>query len=96
MPPHETVNILIVDDDAEVRSLLREFFELEGYCVSEARDGAQMRAHLARHPVTLVTLDINLPGQDGFALAREIRSTRNVPIVMISGKQDPVDRVVAL
>jgi DNA-binding response OmpR family regulator len=43
-----------------------------------------------------VTLDINLPGQDGFALAREVRATRNVPIVMISGKQDPVDTVVAL
>ena len=96
MPSHDPVNILIVDDDPEVRALLREFFELEGYSVSEARDGAQMRSHFAGHPVTLITLDINLPGQDGFTLAREIRSTRNVPIVMISGKQDPVDRVVAL
>lgn len=96
MAPHGPINILIVDDDAEVRALLREFFELEGYCVSEAGDGDKMRAHLARHPVTLITLDINLPGQDGFALAREIRATRNLPIVMISGKQDLVDRVVAL
>lgn len=96
MAPHDPVNILIVDDEPEVRSLLREFFELEGYRVSEARDGREMRAHIERHPVTLITLDINLPGQDGFALAREIRAGRNIPIVMISGKQDPVDRVVAL
>ena len=96
MPPHAPVNILIVDDEPDVRTILREFFELEGYRVGEARDGHEMRAHLERHPVTLVTLDINLPGQDGFALAREVRATRNVPIVMISGKQDPVDTVVAL
>jgi len=96
MAPHEPTSILIVDDAPDVRAILREFFELEGYRVSEASDGNEMRAHLERHPVTLITLDINLPGQDGFALAREIRATRNIPIVMISGKQDPVDRVVAL
>lgn len=96
MAAREPVNVLIVDDDAEVRALLREYFELEGYRVSEAADGTEMRAHLAKHPVTLITLDVNLPGQDGFALAREIRAERNVPIVMISGKNDPIDRVIGL
>lgn len=92
----ELVEILIVDDEAEVRALLREYFELEGYSVSEAKDGAEMWGHLQKHPVTLVTLDVNLQGEDGFALVREIRAKRNVPIVMISGKQDPVDRVIGL
>jgi DNA-binding response OmpR family regulator len=96
MAARDPVNVLIVDDEVEVRALLREYFELEGYRVSEAGDGAEMRAHLAKHPVTLITLDVNLPGQDGFALAREIRAERNVPIVMISGKQDPIDRVIGL
>lgn len=96
MAARDPVNVLIVDDEAEVRALLREYFELEGYRVSEAGDGAEMRAHLAKHPVTLITLDVNLPGQDGFALAREIRAERNLPIVMISGKNDPVDRVIGL
>jgi two-component system, OmpR family, response regulator len=96
MAAREPVNVLIVDDEVEVRALLREYFELEGYRVSEAGDGIEMRAHLANHPVTLITLDVNLPGQDGFALAREIRAGRNVPIVMISGKQDPIDRVIGL
>jgi len=96
MAAREPVDILIVEDEAEVRTLLREYFELEGYRVSEAGDGTQMRAHLAKRPVTLITLDVNLPGQDGFALAREIRAERNVPIVMISGKQDPIDRVIGL
>jgi two-component system OmpR family response regulator len=96
MPNSAPVSILIVDDEPEVRSILRAFFELEGYQVTEANDGAEMRMHLERNAFTLTTLDINLPGQDGFALAREVRATRNVPIIMISGKQDPIDRVVAL
>jgi DNA-binding response OmpR family regulator len=92
----EPTEILIVDDEEQVRALLREFFELEGYTVREAKDGAAMRAHLSKHPVSLVTLDVNLPGEDGFTLAREIRAKRNVPIIMISGKSDPVDRVIGL
>lgn len=96
MAVREPVNVLIVDDEVEVRTLLREYFELEGYRVSEAGDGTGLREHLAKHPVTLITLDVNLPGQDGFALAREIRSQRNVPIIMISGKQDPIDQVIGL
>lgn len=90
------VNILIVDDEPEVRAVLRDFFELEGYHVIEACNGAEMRASLDKDRISLVTLDINLPDRDGFALAREIRATHNIPIVMISGKQDPVDRIVGL
>jgi two-component system, OmpR family, response regulator len=96
MAARDPVEILIVDDEPEIRTLLREYFELEGYRVSEAKDGADLRAHLERHPVSLITLDVNLPGEDGFVLAREIRAKRNVPIVMITGKQDPIDRVVGL
>lgn len=96
MAVREPINVLIVDDEVEVRTLLREYFELEGYRVSEAGDGAGLREHLEKHPVTLITLDVNLPGQDGFALAREIRAQRNVPIIMISGKQDPIDQVIGL
>ena len=96
MAAKDPVQILIVDDEAEIRTLLREYFELEGYRVSEAKDGVELRTHLDHHPVSLITLDVNLPGEDGFALAREIRAKRNVPIVMISGKQDPIDRIVGL
>lgn len=90
------VTILVVDDDAEVRAVLRRCFELEGYQVAEAKDGAEMRARMQAHPATLITLDLKLGGEDGLMLAREIRSTDNVPIVMITGKDDPIDRVVGL
>ena len=89
-------NILVVDDEEPVRTLLRECFEMEGYGVEEAGDGASMEAALARQTFDLVTLDLNLGGENGLELARRIRSTCNIPIVMITGKGDTIDRVVGL
>ena len=89
-------HILIVDDEAEVRRLLEAGFKAEGYAVSEAADGAGLWAILQRKPVDLITLDVRLGGEDGFNLAREVRAKNNVPIVMISGKGDMIDRVVGL
>ena len=89
-------HILVVDDEDAVRTLLRECFELEGYRVSEAKDGAGLSAQLALGEVDLITLDLNLGGENGLELARLIRSERNVPIVMITGKGDTIDRVVGL
>jgi DNA-binding response OmpR family regulator len=88
--------ILVVDDDPQVRTLLGECFALEGYAVVQAADSAAAQRELGRAPVDLVTLDLNLGGENGLELAREIRSTRNVPIVMITGKGDTIDRVVGL
>jgi DNA-binding response OmpR family regulator len=90
------VHILIVDDEAEVRALLRSGLETEGFAVAEAADGAGLMAHLDTAPVDLVTLDVRLAGEDGFTLARAVRAKHNVPIVMISGKGDMIDRVVGL
>ena len=89
-------HILVVDDDPGVRALLRDCFEPEGYVVTEAKDGHEMKAALERGGVHLVTLDLNLGGEDGFALARQIRAAQNIPIVMITGKGDTIDRVVGL
>ena len=91
-----STNILVVDDEAEIRTLLRECFELEGYNVIEAANGNQMRTHLAETPIDLITLDLSLESEDGLALAREIRSRCDVPIIMVTGKGDMIDRVVGL
>jgi DNA-binding response OmpR family regulator len=88
--------ILVVDDDTAVRTLLRDCFELEGYRVSEAKDGASLAERLAQCPVDLITLDLNLGGENGFDIARQVRATNNVPIIMITGKDDPIDRIVGL
>jgi len=90
------VHIVVVDDEAEVRTLLRSALEQEGFDVSEAKDGAALMALLNQRPIDLITLDVRLSGEDGFSIAREVRAKQNVPIVMISGKGDMIDRVVGL
>ncbi len=89
-------HILVVDDEPEVRLLLRRCFEREGYAVSEAHNGEDLFRVLDHEPVSLITLDLGLGGEDGLELARRVRAKRNVPIVMISGKGDTIDRVVGL
>jgi len=89
-------HILVVDDDPKVRTLLRRCFEGEGFIVSDAKDAAELRACLERHAVDLITLDLSLGQENGLDLAREIRRQRNVPIIMLTGKGDAIDRVVGL
>ncbi|MEX2648631.1 MAG: response regulator [Alphaproteobacteria bacterium] len=89
-------HILVVDDEEPVRALLRECLEIEGYQVSEAKDGREVTARLAVAPPHLITLDLNLGGENGLDLARRIRATCNVPIIMITAKGGTIDRVVGL
>jgi len=92
----ETSHILVVDDDPMIRSLLRRYLSGEGLRVSEAVDGAGIRATLAHGPVHAVLLDLVMPGEDGLSLARMIRQRSNVPIIMLTGKGELIDRVVGL
>lgn len=92
----QSARILIVDDDPEVRLLLRRCLEREAYAVAEARNGEELFAELGKGRVDLITLDLALGGEDGLEIARRIRARYNVPIVMISGKSDTIDRVVGL
>jgi two-component system OmpR family response regulator len=96
MPSKPGLHILVVDDDSKVRTLLRRCFEGEGFAVSEAKDGWELHAQLDRQPVSLITLDLSLGGENGLDLARSIRRERNVPIIMLTGKGDAIDRVVGL
>jgi DNA-binding response OmpR family regulator len=89
-------HILVVDDDAKVRLLLRRCFESEGFRVSEAGSGSEAMERLAAGTFNLVTLDLQLPDGDGFAVGREIRARSPVPIIMVTGKGDTIDRVVGL
>jgi two-component system, OmpR family, response regulator len=91
-----SAHILIVDDDPKVRTLLRRCLEGEGFAVSEAKNAAETHACLGRQLVSLITLDLGLGKENGLDLAREIRKERNIPIIMLTGKGDPIDRVVGL
>lgn len=89
-------HILVVDDEPKVRLLLRRCFEGEGYRVTEAGSSAEVLNELGKSHFDLVTLDLNLPDIDGLTLAREIRARSSVPIIMVTGKGDTIDRVVGL
>jgi DNA-binding response OmpR family regulator len=96
MLKESTSHILIVDDDAKVRLLLRRCFEGEGYRVTEAASGADAVKLLGAGSFDLVTLDLTLPDVDGLTVGREIRARSEVPIIMVTGKGDTIDRVVGL
>ena len=89
-------SILVVDDEPKIRKLLKLGLLSEGYQVFEAWDRATMFACLEAHEISLVTLDLNLGDEDGLALAREMRGTWNIPVIMISGRVEPDDRVRGL
>jgi two-component system, OmpR family, response regulator len=88
--------ILIVDDEAEVRATLKAALASEGFRIAEASDGTEMMAAIGAEVPHLITLDLKLKGEDGLKLAREVRARSNVPIIMITGKGDTIDRVVGL
>nr|WP_232843578.1 response regulator transcription factor [Rhodobacter amnigenus] len=88
--------ILVVDDDSRVRDVLREGLSNEGWIVHEASNRAELLETIRTHDVDLITLDLSLQHEDGLAIARELRSFRNVPILMITGRGAPFDRVTGL
>jgi two-component system, OmpR family, response regulator len=90
-------HILVVDDQREICDLVQEYLSSEGYYrVSTAQDGAGMRRVMAQSPIDLVILDLILPGEDGLTLARSIRDETNVGIIILSGRGEPVERIIGL
>ncbi|MBC3869299.1 response regulator [Undibacterium oligocarboniphilum] len=91
-----TNKILIVDDDREIRSLLAEYLDHNGYTAIMAADGNGMWAALQEHQFELVVLDLNLPGDDGLTLCRNLRSKSNMPVIMLTARSEPLDRILGL
>src|ERR1700751_1055746 len=89
-------HILIVDDQREICDLVQEYLSGEGYRVSTAQDGAEMRRIMAQSPVDLVILDLMLPGEDGLTLARSLREESGVGIIILTGRGEIVDRIIGL
>jgi two-component system, OmpR family, response regulator len=91
-PPH----ILIVDDDREISSLLAEYLQRNGYQTHVAADGKAMARQMEQVRVDLIVLDLNLPGEDGLTLCRNLRAHSSVPVVMLTARGDSVDRILGL
>lgn len=88
--------LLVVDDDHDIRTLLAEQLGRAGYQVLTAADGVQMRQHLDHERVDLVVLDLNLPGDDGLTLCRNLRAQSTTPVIMLTARAEPIDRVLGL
>jgi len=88
--------ILVVDDEANIIDLARLYLEQEGYRVEEAMDGQQALEKIDSHEPALVILDIMLPEVDGFEVCRRVRAESDVPIIMLTARDDDVDKIVGL
>lgn len=88
--------ILVVDDDQKIRTLLRNVLEDEGFVVREAQHASAVLELVKSQEIDLITLDIHLGSENGFEIAKEIRNFSAVPIIMVTGKDDVIDRVVGL
>jgi len=91
-----SARILVVDDAPQVRRTLRATLTVEGYTVSEARDGAQALELFSSQPFDIILLDVNMPGIDGLQACREIREKSEVPIIMLTVRDAERDKVRAL
>jgi DNA-binding response OmpR family regulator len=88
--------ILVVDDEPQIVKVLRGYLEKAGFRVLTAADGPQALAQHKREKPDLVLLDLNLPGADGIDVAGRLRSTTNVPIIMVTARVEETDRLVGL
>ncbi len=89
-------SVLIVDDDRDIRTLLAEQLQTYGFVCHAAADGRTMRRILDREAVDLVVLDLNLPNEDGLALCRDLRARSALPIIMLTARGEPIDRILGL
>ena len=95
--PDATPTLLVVDDDLVAQARMNAYFSKEGYRVLLAGDGEAFWRQLGHGGVDLVLLDINLPGQDGLSLARELRARdASIGIILVTSRDDDVDKIVGL
>ncbi len=88
--------ILVVDDDEQICRFLARYLSREGFSILTASDGDAMREQLRQQSVDLVVLDLNMPGDDGLTLTRELRSNSELGIIILTGKESNVERIVGL
>ena len=94
--PDNAPHILVVDDDQKIRELLGRFLVSNGYRVTEAADAASARSFMRGLAFDLVMLDVMMPGESGLSLARDLKVTRPVPILMLTALADAEDRISGL
>ena len=92
----ETQRILLVDDEPDLRRMVRRYLQAEGFEVAEASNGADAVARHRESNPDLIVLDVAMPGMDGFAVLQEVRRTSETPVIMLTARADEIDRVLGL
>jgi DNA-binding response OmpR family regulator len=88
--------VLVVDDEPHIRTVLRGYLEAEGFAVSESADGETAVRHVRQHPPDLVLLDVMLPGIDGLEVLRQVRAFSDVYVILVTARSEEVDKLVGL
>jgi two-component system OmpR family response regulator len=88
--------VLVVDDDGEILSLVAKFLRANGFRVHTARSGAEMTEALKYAAIDLIVLDLMLPGRNGLDLCRDLRRTSSIPVIMLTAKGEETDRIIGL
>src|SRR3954468_17535165 len=88
--------VLIVDDDEDIQSLLEGYLRKKGFDAEAVGGGKAMWEGVAAKPVSMVVLDLMLPGEDGLALCRQLRQRSQVPVLMLTARGEAIDRIVGL
>ncbi len=97
IPDKRLDKVLVVDDDARIRDLLRRYLNQEGFDVLLAEDSRALNRILQRESVDLMVLDLMLPGEDGLSICRRLRAANDrTPIIMLTAKGEDVDRIIGL
>ena len=96
MDPNSPAHILVIDDDTRLRGLLQRFLTDNGFLVSQAADAAEARRALESLEFDLLIVDVMMPGEDGMALTRSLRETKDVPVLMLTAMADAEDRINGL
>lgn len=86
-------NILVVDDEEKIRTLIRKYGEFEGFKIKEASNGIQALGMCDREEFDLIILDIMMPEMDGFSVCEKIRKSKNIPIIMLSARGEEYDKI---
>ncbi|MBK5241234.1 response regulator transcription factor [Clostridium sp.] len=85
--------ILLVDDEERIRDMIKEYTSLEGYDIDEAADGVQALELFSQHKYSLIILDVMMPKIDGWSVCRKIRTTSNVPVIMLTARGEEYDKL---
>jgi DNA-binding response OmpR family regulator len=88
--------ILVVDDEQHIIDLVKLYLEQEGYRITSETDGAAALDHILADPPALVVLDLMLPGLDGWEVCRRVRAQSDLPIIMLTARNDDIDKIVGL